>query len=249
MPIRPGTLTRCRVFFCLSNYLNFLRALFRVGKCFKNKLSRAARGLGWRFAHILRPPARGRVSPLHIDRQGATAAAALRTLALRPLALHQLARPSHSHSAALRVYVSTGCVYAGSVSTRPPCLRALRAAAASALRTEARSRGRSVGRPESKQGHVRDTAPETRCLRHKGYGVLLCSSASAKAGAREQAAHRSRSLSRKNFRHPSQKMAISSPTIDTALMNSASHMTNPQLEMTTLNQPAREAVQEPPAPR
>jgi len=40
-------------------------------------------------------------------------------------------------------------------------------------------------RPERGQGHVRGAAPETRCLRHKGYGVLLCSGGGACSGARD----------------------------------------------------------------
>lgn len=120
MPIRPGTLTRCRVFFCLKPSSPRRRTNSPVPKCFKNKLGRAARGLGWRFAPILRPPARG------CNR--------------------------HGH----------------------------------ALRTEARSRGRFSGRPETRQGHVTHIAPERRCLRHKGYGVLLCSGEGAGAGARKQ---------------------------------------------------------------
>lgn len=118
MPIRPGTLTRCRVFFCLRTSSPRRRTSSSVPKCFKNKLGRAARGLGWRSAPILRPPARG------CNRHGHT------------------------------------------------------------LRTEARSRGRFSGRPETRQGHVTHSAPESRCLRHKGSGVLLCSGEGACAGAR-----------------------------------------------------------------
>lgn len=47
--------------------------------------------------------------------------------------------------------------------------------------TGARRRGRFSGRPERGQGHVTHPAPETRCLRHKGYGILLCSRASSRS--------------------------------------------------------------------